>query len=287
MPMQAEKTTMTIRRISENIGAEVFGIDLSQTLDKATQKAIYDALVDNIALVFHHQTLTPEQFCAFAQTLGEVMDQDHPKYSFPGLPGIKRHSNQNLDITGKPVKEGLRWHTDGTHRLHPPKFTILHALEVPDKGGNTNVVNMRLGYSTLPADLRQRVDGMQTANVRLAAASKVKHNNNNIHLMAEGKHVPIMHPLVRTNPDNGTKALYFNPNKTEYIVGMSPEESQDFLEDLMERTIRPEFIYSHTWRVGDVLMWDNRSSQHKVNFDYDPNQHRLMHHATVLGERPI
>jgi taurine dioxygenase len=95
-----------------------------------------------------------------------------------------------------------------------------------------------------------------------------------------------LQPLVRTNGDNGTKALYFHANKTENIVGLGPQESQDLLNELMDRAIRDEFIYSHTWRLGDMLLWDNRSSMHNVTFDYDQNQHRELYRALVKGELP-
>ena len=277
---------MKIAKISDHIGVEVTGIDLRRPVDAETRKRLKDAVVDNIAMVIRDQTFTPEEFFRAAQLFGEVMDQDHPKYSFPGLPAIKRHSSRNLDTGGNAVKEGIYWHTDGAYRERPPQFTILHAVELPDSGGDTNVVNLRAGYNALPAERRRQLDGMRTANVRLASLAK-DGNYNNLAIMQQGGQVATTHPLVRTNADNGEKGLWFNPNTVEYIVGMDPEASQGFLYDLMDQVIVPEFTYSHKWRVGDVFMWDNRSSMHKVNFDYDRSQHRLHYHAMTLGERPF
>jgi taurine dioxygenase len=96
----------------------------------------------------------------------------------------------------------------------------------------------------------------------------------------------VLQPLVRTNPDNGTKALYCHPSKTENIIGMTPEDSQDFLHELIDMAIRPEFTYTHQWRLGDMLIWDNRSAMHRANFDYDPNQHRLLYKIIIKGEQP-
>jgi taurine dioxygenase len=103
---------------------------------------------------------------------------------------------------------------------------------------------------------------------------------------AERKPEPVLQPLVRTNPDNGTKALYFHPVKTENIVGMDAQASQALLNDLLERSVRDEFIYRHQWRQGDMLLWDNRAAMHRASFDYDPNEHRLLYRVLVRGELP-
>ena len=281
-----EKNPMTVRKISENIGVEITGLDLGKPVDAATQKRLHDLVVENVAMVIRDQHLTPEQFQDAAKLFGELMDQDHPKYSFPGMPSIKRHSSFNVAADGEQVKEGIHWHTDGAFRLNPPKFTLLYAVELPSSGGNTNVVNMRAAYRALPEELRRKLDTMQTANVRLAPKSRDRYNANNIAIMAAGGQVPSIHPLVRTNDDNGEKGLWFNPATVDYIVGMDPESSQDFLHDLMEKTILPQFTYAHKWKVGDIYVWDNRQSMHKVDFDYDRSQHRLHYHAMTRGERP-
>lgn len=277
---------MKVRSISPHIGAEVTDIDLSKPVDAETERLLKETIAENVAMVVRDQTLTPEDLYRVAQMFGEVMDQDHPKYSFPGLPHIKRHSNRNLDTAGNRVKEGTLWHTDGAYRLRPPKYTMLHAVELPDSGGNTNVVNLRAGYESLPAKTRRRLDAMRTHNVRLATHAPDT-NYNNRAIMDAGGPPPNVHPLVRTIPDNGKKTLWFNPNTVEYIDDMDPEETQAFLQDLLKDLLKPEFTYSHVWRVGDLLMWDNRSSMHKVDFDYDVNQHRLHYHAMTLGERPF
>ena len=276
---------MKVRKISPLIGAEVTGVDLSRPVDSKAENALKETIAENITMVIRDQNLTPENLQAIAQMFGEVMTQDHPKYSFPSLPNIKRHSNRNLDTAGKPVMEGTVWHTDGAHLPRPPKYTMLHAVELPDKGGNTNIVNMRTGYESLPAEMRKRLGSMRTINVRLSSRAPDQ-NFNNIAIMAAGGQVPNVHPLVRTIPDNGKKTLWFNPNTVENIEGMDPEQSHDFLDGLIEKILKPQFIYSHEWKIGDLLMWDNRCSMHKVDFDYDRSQHRLHYHAMTLGERP-
>ncbi len=277
---------MNIVRLSPNIGAEVTGIDMRIPIDADTRRRLHDAAVEHVALVIRDQSFTPKQFLAAAALFGEPKEQDNPQFMLPGVPFVKKMSNRNLDKNGNRTKVGQRWHTDSTNHELPPKFTILYAVELPDRGGNTNVVNMRAGYESLPAAMKQRIDGMQTCNVRLGSAVTHSFNSNAAIAQAEQRPDPVIHPLVRTNPDNDSRALYFHPNKTENIVGMSPEASQTFLDALMEQAIKPELIYSHEWCLGDMFLWDDRSSMHKVNFDFDQDQHRMMYRTLIRGERP-
>jgi taurine dioxygenase len=281
---------MTITKLSEHIGAEVRGIDLRQPIDAATCDRLNAALVDNIVLAIRDQKFTPEEYLAAAAAVfGEPMEQDNPQMAVPGVPLLCRISNHDKSKPGEPHSNNGRWHTDHTNREYPPKFTALYAIALPDSGGATSVVNMRAGYRSLPAELRLRIDGMKTANVRLGSAVKKNFNATAAEAQKRLNPVPIIQPLVRTHPDNGTKALYFHANKTENILGMSPEDSQALLDELLDKAVRPEFVYHHRWRLGDMLIWDNRASMHKANYDFDPNdptQNRLMYRILVKGERP-
>ena len=287
MTVTVAARTMNIAKLSPHVGAEVTGVDLTRPLDAETRRLLNAAIVENVCLVVRDQHFTAEQFLEAVKVFGEPMPQNNPQFSVPGLPDVNRLSNRNTDKTGKRIKVGMKWHTDHTNHVYPPKYTVLYALELPDSGGNTNVVNMRAGYASLPTDLRQRLVGMKTVNVRLGSAVKDAYNTNSILVQADLKPEPVLQPLVRTNGDNGTKAIYCHPNKTENIVGMNPEDTQDLLRDLTKRAIRPEFVYTHMWRPGDLMIWDNRSALHKANIDYDQSQHRLLYRLIVKGERPI
>jgi taurine dioxygenase len=236
-------------------------------------------------LVIRDQTFSPPQFLAAVALFGEPREQVYPQYEVPGCPLVHEVSNHHRDKAGVQVKHGPRWHTDHTNHVYPPKYTSLYAVELPDRGGATSVVNMRAGYDALPEAIKHRIDGMQTANVYVGSAAPAA-NGTAAEAQRELDPVPVLQPLVRTNPDSGSKALYFNPNKTENIVGMGPEESQALLDDLVGRAVRPEYIYEHAWRPGDMLIWDNRSAMHKAGFDYDQSQHRLLYRALVKGELP-
>ena len=278
---------MKITKLSEHLGAEVTGLDLRQQPDAATRRMLNEALVEHIVLAFRHQNLTPAQFLAANRLFGEPMQQNYAEHSVPGEPLVNYMSNQFRDGAGKQIKSAAKWHTDSTNFECPPKYTALFAVELPDSGGGTAFCNMRAGYASLPEAIRRRIDPMQTANVRLGSAVKDTYNTLAIAAQKDQQADPVLHPLVRTNPDNGCKALYFNPNKTENIIGMNPEASQALLDDLLARAMKPEYRYTHQWCPGDMLIWDNWAAVHKANYDYDMTQRRLLYRVCIKGERPV
>ena len=288
MNVVAPKQKLTVRPLGEYIGAEVTGIDLTQPLDEETRKRLHEALVRHIALVIRDQKFTARQFLDAALVFGEPMDRNFLTYSVPGVPYVHEVSSRQRNKDGSVVMTGSRWHTDHTNEEYPPKFTTLYAVELPEKGGGTSIANMRAGYDSLPEDVKKRIDGMKTENVIAGSASNYM-NTDRIATQQELNPDPVLQPLARTNPDTGAKALYFHPHKTERIVGMEPEASQALLKELLEKALKPEFVYSHKWRRGDMLIWDNRSALHKADYDYDPkdtSQHRMMYRMLIRGERP-
>ena len=277
---------MQVTRLTPHIGAEVTGIDLREPIDAETRGRLNAAVVEHVALVVRVQDFTPEQYLAAVTLFGEPMEQHFTQYALPGCPLVHEVSNRHKDKSGKRVKHGAGWHTDHTNHVRPPKYTCLYAVELPSSGGDTAVVNMRAGYEALPDATKQKIQGMKTVNVFQGSAS-ARYSGQSADAQAERKPEPVLQPLVRTHPDNGKKALYFHPVKAENIVGMGAEESQALLADLLERSVRPEFIYRHKWRKGDMLLWDNRAAMHHAYFDYDPEEYRLLYRVLVRGEVPI
>ena len=277
---------LRIRKLSEHIGAEAVGVDLTEPVDGTTRQALYDALIENVALVIRDQDFTAEQYLAAARLFGETMEDQDPVYRLPDVPHVRAVSSRHKDSKGRRVRVGERWHSDHTNQLRPPKFTALYAVELPASGGATNIANMRAAYAALPEDLKARIRYMKTLNVYVGSGVK-NPNIDRVKAQAEEKPDMVEQPLVRTNPDNGSQALYFHPSKVETIGCMTPAESQEFLDDLIARAIKPEFVYAHRWRKGDMLIWDNRSAMHKAAFDYDPNEHRLLYRTMIRGERPV
>jgi taurine dioxygenase len=289
MNVIAAKQKMTVTKISDHIGAEVSGVDLTQPVDAETKQKLHDVLVQHIVLVIRDQSFTAEQFLIAATLFGEPMERNFSEYALADVPFVHSVSSRHRNKDGSVVKVGPRWHTDHTNEERPPKFTTLYAVELPSKGGGgTSIANMRAGYEGLPDAMKMQIDGLKTENVIAGSASNYL-NGDRVDAQQKVNPDPVLQPLVRTNVDTGTKALYFHPHKTECIVGMDPEESQALLKVVLEQALRDEFIYSHEWKLGDMLIWDNRSAMHKANYDYNPEdltQHRLLYRSLIRGERP-
>jgi alpha-ketoglutarate-dependent taurine dioxygenase len=285
IPAQA----MRIAKVKEHIGAIVTGIDLAQPVDGATQKKLYDAVVENVVLVIRGQEhLTPAQVQAAGELFGELMEDQNRRYLVDGFPLISVLDNRHLDSKGQPAKVGANatWHTDHTNQELPPKFTMLYAVAVPDKGGATSVCNARAAYEALPEDMKQKIDGAKTENTLISTARMATGNPDIVKAQLESTKPPTVHPLVRTHPDTGTRAVWFHKGKTETVTDMSPEETQDFLQDLTDRITQPQFCYAHEYQKGDLLIIDDRASLHKAGFDYDHSQHRRLYRMLVRGDRP-
>lgn len=288
MNVLAKTPVMRITKIKDHIGAEVTGVDLTKPIDEETRQRLYDAAVDNVALVIRDQKFTPTQYANAARLFGELMEDQNRRYLAPGEPMVSTLSNHNKDSQGNQAKvvKSATWHTDHTNQEFPPKFTMLYAVELPDSGGGTGVCNMRDAYEALPDDWKARIDGMKTANTLISSARVDIGNPDILRDQQNAKGGAMIHPLVRTHPERGTRAIWFHTGKTEKILGMEPQETQDFLAELLETAMRPEFTYVHEYTLGDMLIVDNRSALHKAGFDYDHSQHRLLYRALVRGERP-
>ena len=283
---------MRVAKIREHVGAEVSGIDLNKPLnhERETREALYNALVDNVALVIRDQDFSPTQYRQAAELFGELMEDQNRRYIVEEEPLVSVLDNRHTDSTGQPAKvaKNASWHTDHTNQEFPPKFPCLYPVALPDSGGGTALCNMRAAYESLPEDWKAKIRGMKTANTLISSA-RVKNGNPDIVADQEQAAVdgdPIIHPLIRTHPDSGTKSVWFHQNKTECILGMDAQETQVFLTELLEKLIRPEFTYVHEYNLGDMLIIDNRSAMHKAEFDYDHSQHRRLYRVLVRGDRP-
>ena len=256
------------------LGAEVAGVDLSAPLDAPTREALTRALAEHLALVFRGQSLTPAQYLAAASVFGPPMAQHYSQHNMPEEPliGLIWHRNGQ-----QPVE---MWHTDHTNRERPPAATILYGVEIPSAGGGTSVANMRAAYQALDDAERRRLDGLTTFNTLERDRSDTRAEDQ------EKYGVPIEHPMVRTHPVHGSPAVYFHVTKATHISGMTPDASRAYMEDLIARMIRPEIVYHHAWRKGDVLVIDDRATMHRAHGDYDRSQSRVLWRIIVEGDRP-
>jgi taurine dioxygenase len=255
------------------LGAEVAGVDLSAPIDAPTRHELGRALADHLALVFRGQSLTPAQYLAAASAFGAPMEQHYSQHNMPDFPliGLIWHRN------GQQPAE--RWHTDHTNREHPPAATILYGVEIPSAGGGTSVASMRAAYLALPEDERRRLESLTTFN-GLDGHDDTRQEDRDKY----GR--PIEHPMVRTHPVHGSRAVYFHISKATHISGMTPEASRSYMSALLDRMIRPEIVYHHGWRKGDVLVIDDRATMHRAHGDYDRSQSRVLWRIIVEGDRP-
>jgi taurine dioxygenase len=265
---------MTITPLTPAIGAEISGIDLSQPVDSATREKLSLALAEHLALVFHDQSLTPEQYLGASEIFGPPMRQHYSQHHMPGYPDIGLVWHRN----GQQPAE--RWHTDHTNRERPPAATILYGVEIPSTGGGTSVATMRAAYAALPEAEQRRLEAMRTVN------SLDTGKNDTLAEDWEKYSKPIVHPIVRTHPVHGSRAVFFHVTKTLHIEGMSPEASRAYLSDLIDRMIRPEIVYTHNWRKGDILVIDDRATMHRAHGDYDRSESRVLWRIIVEGDRP-
>jgi taurine dioxygenase len=275
-----------ISKLSAHTGAEVHGVDLTQPLNAELREQLNRAFVAHSVLVFRDQHLSPEQLLEAVRLFGEVFPQHNTRFSLPECPLIHYISNQDFYPDGRRYIPGEGYHTDHSNAAEPPKATVLHAVQLPDRGGDTQFVNMHRAYEDLPDATKRRIDGLKAVHVYQSRLSERK-------LMAlsdaNREAVPdaVLHPLVRTHPESGRKSIYLNPIRVEGIVGLTENEALNLLDELLAHATHPQYEYRHRWRSGDLVMWDNRCLLHKANGDYDMGQTRYLYRIMLKGDAPF
>jgi len=281
--------SVTVTPLTPAVGAEVANVDL-RSLDHDAFAVIEQAWHRHSALLFRDQKLSDDALLAFSRRFGDLDSppvQEHGRQSPPGYPDIYVVSNV-LDEKGEPIGalgagEAV-WHTDMSYAELPPDASMLYALEIPPAGGNTYLCGMQAAWAALPAALKTKVEGR-----------RIKHDGtyNSGGYLRQGvtptddpHQAPgAWHPAVCRHPATGTPSLYLGRRRNSYIEGLSPTESDALLDRLWEEATRAEFVYEHRWRVGDLLLWDNRSTMHRRD-PFDNASRRVMHRTQIKGKRP-
>ena len=272
------------RRLCGALGAEVSGVDLSKPLDEGAARDIVDAFHEHLVLVFRGQSLAPAAQVAFTRLFG--VPHEHPLRTRANVEGFP----EVLIIETRPGRMGARndyWHSDISHQKRPPSASILHALAVPDGLGDTMFCNMYRALETLSPGLRRLLGGMRAVHSAEATMQRAREEEGTDARPIQSVPPPRAHPVLRTHPGTGRRALFVNPHFTVSFEGMTEEESAPLLDYLAEHSTRPENIYRHRWAIGDVLVWDNRCTMHYAVRDYDDTVHRRHHRTTAGGERPV
>jgi len=277
------RTKLEVVPLTKHIGAEIRGIDLRERPDEETIKAIYQAWLDHLVIVFPGQTLSQEDLIRATSFFGALGELSRPaKFHPPGfsrmLPGIMLISNirENGEPIGALPDGEMMFHHDMIHREVPSKGTLLYSVEIPTHGGETLFASGYAAYETLDPTLRKRLEGKRALN---------HYNYGQQHRDGSGgteAFTEWVHPVFRTHEDTGRKAVYVNRLMTMKIMDMEKKESDELLAPLFDHAERPEFVYEHVWRLGDLLLWDNRCSSH-ARKDFPADQRRLMLRTTVAG----
>ena len=277
---------MITRLLTDHTGVEVIGVDLTTPLNDEIRSELIDAFHRHLVLVIRNQSLDPHQMLGAVGIFGEVFNQHNKLFSIPDCPQIHYLSNEDHYPDGNRYIPGAGYHTDHSNALQPPKATVLFAKNLPETGGDTQFVNMYSAYADLPDTMKLRI-----ANLKAEHVYQSRHSTSKLMVLsdASGKNVPnaVVHPLVRTHPETGRKALYINPIRIEAIEGLSEPEMLSLMDELMEHATTEKYQYRHKWRLGDLVMWDNRCLLHKANGDYDMSQLRYLYRVMLKGDRPI
>jgi len=276
---------MQIRPLGEYTGIEVLGIDLARPVDEKTKAALNRAFIERHVLVVREQRLEPRQIVQAVALFGEIFAQQNTRFAIGDCPEIHYISNRDTFPDGRRYIPGDGWHTDHSNAARPPKATVLHAVELPDAGGDTQYANMAAAYAGLSAKMRERIAPLIAIHVYQSSHSSRK-------LMAlshaDKERVPdaVLHPIVRTHPESGRQAIYINPIRIEGILGLDHKEALPLLDELLEHATQVKYQYRHEWHPGDFVMWDNRCLLHKANGDYDMSQSRYLYRVMLKGDVP-
>lgn len=276
----------TITPHANGFGAEIGNLDLRQPLSEAAFELIHEAFLAHKVLVFRGQPLDDESHQAFAMRFGPLEGHINVSTRHAKLPQVQVFSNVKADGTTTgvhPEKGTLVWHTDKSYVAEPSLTTILRSPAIAKKGGDTLFADMTRAYADLPQATKDRLDGLLCVHDWKRSREKSHERPATEHEIRAAP--PVVHPMVRTHPETGTKALYIG-NHTSCIVGWNWADSDAFIAELEAHATQPQYIYRHKWQVDDVMMWDNRCTLHCVE-PYDAaNEKRAVHRVVVKGDRP-
>jgi len=287
---------MQVKKSGAPIGAEICDIDLSRRLNDREFDDVVNAFHEHGVIVFRGQSLTTDQQIEFSRRFGDLDVNVRSEFNKDGRPEVLVLSN--IVENGKPigvVDAGRYWHTDLCYLTRPARATIIHALEVPMKGseplGDTLYSSMTHAYDALPEQMKARLSKLKAVHsYRYTYEKKAEDFKLRPKLAERGDDwIPedVIHDVIRVHPYTGRKCLYVNEGYTTRILGLPQRESDELLAELKAHAVRPEFQYTHKWKVGDLLMWDNCSTQHKAVPNYALPQRRLLERTTVLGEAEV
>jgi taurine dioxygenase len=266
--------TVTVEPLEAPMGAEIKGIDLSAPMDDSAFAAIRRALVDHLVLVISRLPDDFQPLLRFGRRFGTLVPHILEQYHHPETSEVSIISTDPSTGAGRTTEmpAGAFWHSDLSYDANPSDASMLYSVEVPDEGGDTLFANMVLAYETLPEATKQRIEGLQAVHrYGYRGGDAVVDLNQE----QDARHPDVLHPVVRTHPESGKKALFVNPGFTVCIDAMDENESREMLDELFDHATRPEFIYRHKWQPGQIVACDNRATMHSATGGYEGKSRTL------------
>ena len=274
----------------EALGAEVCGLDLRLPLTASDFARLHRAHLDHHVLVFRDQLITPAEQIAFSRRFGPLQIHVLRQFQLQGHPEILIVSNIKQD--GQPIglgDAGHYWHSDLSYKEKPSLGSLLHAQELPAEGGDTLFANQHSAYESLDAELRETLASLRAEHTYLAKYEELRARSPWRPKLTEAQIAevaPVVHPVVRTHPETGRKALFVSEHFTTRIVGIPEDESRALLDELFAHSVKTEHVYRHVWQAHDMVFWDNRSVMHLAGGTPD-NLRRKLYRTTIEGTTPV
>ncbi|MFN3233580.1 MAG: TauD/TfdA dioxygenase family protein [Alphaproteobacteria bacterium] len=288
MSTQAQaKTDYETRELMPGFGVEVTGIDAAQA-DDQTRAFLLDCFQNHGALLLRGQSMTPDDMMAFGTIFGELEDHTQVQYRMPGYPKIYLLSNRDVD--GKPIgshRDGVGWHTDYSYKDKPVMCTMLYSIDVPEVGGDTMLADLCAAYDALPEEKKTELDPLILHHSYKYFMETREFGRQTLSPELEAENPDVFHPLIRTHPADGRKALWVSTGTVKTIVGMSQKDSLKLIDELVEFVTQDRFVFRHKWRKGDILVWDNRCTLHTGSLFDDEKYIRHSYRMWVKGDKPV
>lgn len=273
-----EKMGLEIRRLAYPLGAEILGVDVTKPIDAASGNAIRQAFLDYSVLLFRGQKIDQRQFIALGQVFGDLDDHSKSKFAHPEHGEII--VNCPATTTTPDYYPGETWHSDQCHKPAPAKASLLRSMQIPSLGGDTMFANMYLAYDLLSERMKDLIAKLDA--IHFGGKDQIDYSSPE-RMVATKKLIPtIAQPITRTHPETGRRSLYFG-DKVKQIAGLSAEEAGPIIDFLCKQIAMPQIVYRHRWQQDDVIIWDNRCTNHMAVGDYDRSQVRHMEKVTVKG----
>ncbi len=280
------------RSLTDAIGVEISGVDVSKPLDEATVEAVRDAFHSHSVLLFRGQTLTPESLIAFSEYFGVIDLHIDPQYHLDGYSEITVVGNVVVDgvMTSLFVNLDEEWHTDRSYMAHPSLGSLFYALEAPPEGAATRFAGTYAAYDALRPETKARIEGLRAVHDMAKLDVHLRTQDPTRPPLSDAQRreaPPVVHPIARTHPVTGRKALYICPEVISRVEGLPEDEGRALIAELTEHASNPRFVYTHQWQNGDLVVWDNRCTLHTAT-TYDTDKYRrVMWRTTIEGDEPF